>query len=65
MITRAALCAQQVGMFATMPNSQAAFEFAQSLAKAEGMPTTVMTTAIMVYHNSLIEHLKQFTGEQE
>lgn len=31
-----------------------AIDFAVALAKAEGMPEGYMTTAIMVYHNTLL-----------
>jgi hypothetical protein len=61
------LAGQQSDAFATLPNSQAAFEYAQSLAKAAGMDAATMTTAIMVYHNTLIQQLKQYcpTGDGE
>jgi len=36
-----------------------AFEYAQTLAKAEGMTPSVMATAIMVYHNTLIKAIEE------
>jgi hypothetical protein len=64
-LTRAQLKTQQAGIFATMPNTQAAFEYAQAALKAEGADPAVITTAIMVYHNTLIEQLKQYCPPEE
>ena len=46
-------------MFSYRDTTDEAFEYAMSLARAEGMPTGVMATAIMVYHNTLVRKLKE------
>ena len=57
--------AQKCGLFATKPNTEQALNYALQLARAEGMPEAVMTTAILVYHNSLINQLVPFAEDGE
>lgn len=45
--------------FANRKSPNDAFEYAQTLAKAEGMTPSVMATAIMVYHNTLIKAIEE------
>ena len=53
----------ECGMFSHRDSTDEAFEYAMSLARAEGMPTSVMATAIMVYHNTLVRKLKESVNE--
>jgi hypothetical protein len=63
MLTQLMLKDQQADLYPTFPNTQAAFEYAQKLAKADGFDTAMMTMAIMVYHNSLLQQLKGYCPE--
>lgn len=45
------------GMFGVRANTDEAFEYAMSIAKAEGMEGAYMATALIVYHNSLLKQL--------
>ena len=47
----------QVGLFADRETPQEAIEYAEMIASGEGMPKSLMTTAIMVYHNTLLKAL--------
>lgn len=49
----------QNSVFADRETPNEAFEYAQHLAKAEGMTPSVMATAIMVYHNTLLRSLEE------
>ena len=51
--------AGKCNMFAERADTNDALEYAHQLAEAEGMPTGVMTVAIMVYHNTLISQLQR------
>lgn len=53
------LSKSQNEMFADRESPNDAFEYAQTLAKAEGMTPSVMATAIMVYHNTLIKAIEE------
>lgn len=64
-LTKQQLKAQQVGFFATKENTEEALNYALQLARAEGMPEAVMTTAIMVYHNTLVNQLIPYVEEGE
>lgn len=46
----------KVGMFSERDNTTEAFEYAQELLKHSTTPASI-TTALMVYHNSLVESL--------
>jgi hypothetical protein len=57
------LSKSQNAMFADRESPNDAFEYAQTLAKAEGMTPSVMATAIMVYHNTLIRSIEELLEE--
>jgi pimeloyl-CoA synthetase len=54
-----ALAKSKNGMFSDRETPNEAFEYAQQLAAAEGMTPSVMATAIMVYHNTLLHALEE------
>ena len=53
----AAVREQKVGLFAERDNAQEAFEYAQSLFQKKDH--AALTTALMVYHNTLLETLSK------
>lgn len=53
------LSASKNGMFADRENPNEAFNYAQQLGAAEGMTPSVMATAIMVYHNTLLHAIEE------
>lgn len=53
------LAGSKNGMFSDRENPNEAFEYAQQLAAAEGMTPSVMATAIMVYHNTLLHAIEE------
>lgn len=57
------LAASKNGMFADRESPNDAFEYAQTLAKAEGMTPSVMATAIMIYHNTLLQAIEELLEE--
>ncbi len=62
-LSKQQLEAQKCGLFATKQNTEEALNYALQLARAEGMPEAVMTTAIIVYHNSLINQLVPYAED--
>ena len=64
-LSKQQLEAQKCGLFATKQNTEEALNYALQLARAEGMPEVVMTTAILVYHNSLIKQLVPYAEDGE
>lgn len=52
------------GMFATKLTAMAGFNFAMALLKAEGASGAAATTALLVYSNSLLEHLAKEAEEK-
>ena len=59
------ILSQRVGMFSSRIDCTKALEYAQGIAKAEGMPEGLMSAAIMVYHNTLLEALAKGATEKE
>lgn len=53
----------ECGMFSHRDSTDEAFEYAMSLARNDGMSTSIMATAIMVYHNTLVRTLKEKVNE--
>ena len=53
--TLATLKGSTTNLFATRDTIQDAMDYANELAKAEGFPELYMTTAIMIYHNTLVK----------
>ena len=54
---------QKVGLFGERDNCDAALKYAQSMFDADQL--MVVTTAVMVYHNTLIEALAKATEEKK
>jgi hypothetical protein len=52
-------------MFATKETGLEGFSFAMALLKAEGASGAAATTALLVYSNSLLEHLAKEAEENE
>lgn len=46
-------------MFSSRETTDEAFEYAMSLARASGMATAIMATAVAVYHNTLVGVIKE------
>lgn len=46
-------------MFGVRNDTNEAFDYAMSIARAEGVTEAVMCTAIMVYHNTLVKQLSE------
>lgn len=53
------------GMFGERATTTEAYEYAMNLLKAEGVAPVNAMTAIMVYHNSLLESLAKSADKQE
>lgn len=51
-------------IFGVRNTTTEAFEYAMELAKANGMESAYMATAIMVYHNSLVKQLSETIRNQ-
>lgn len=60
-----AIRGSKVELFSSRDTVDEAFEFAKSIAKANGMPESQMTTAIIVYHNTLIELIAKEVENEE
>lgn len=55
----------QAGLFSKRKTMQEALDYANDIAKANGLSEAHMTTAIMVYHNTLLSAIIEDIEELE
>tara|TARA_R110000744_G_scaffold225644_2_gene343999 strand:+ start:480 stop:680 length:201 start_codon:yes stop_codon:yes gene_type:complete len=53
------------GMFATSDTALDGYKYAEAVLKAEGVSSIAVLTALLVYSNSLLEHLAKEAEEDE
>jgi len=53
------------GMFATKETANKGFEYAMSILQADGVSGAAATTALLVYSNSLLDHLARATEKYD
>ena len=53
------------GMFATKETANKGFEYAMSVLQADGVSGVVATSALLVYSNSLLDHLARATARHD
>jgi hypothetical protein len=62
-IASVALRGYKNGLFATADSPIAGYEYASDILKAEGVPAAVIATALLVYSNSLLDHLARVSED--
>jgi len=62
-ITAEELRENKNGMFATRDTGLAGYKYAEAVLEAEGVPGIVIATALLVYSNSVLEHLARVSED--